>query len=236
MNDGLFADKFKILSAKLNLDCHNPDLYYTAFVHPSYANEHNLSFDYERLEFLGDAVLDFLVGEYIYKNFALQEGEMTKLRAEYVCEAANSQYSLEAGLDTCLLVGKGAHNQKEDQKESVLGDLFEAFLGALYLDSGLNRAREFLAVFVFPKIKQRSGAFFIDYKSRLQEVIQARSKENLAYQLLLEIGPAHDKSFRFAVLHEGKILGKGDGKTKKEAEQMAAKAALEFLGEGCYDG
>ena len=229
MNKNEFKVCFDNICEKINLNYKNIDYYYEAFVHPSFANEHNLDFQYERLEFLGDAILDFLVGEYIYKTKNIKEGDMTKLRAKYVCEQANAEYTEELNLQNCLLVGKGAKKQGEDKKNSVLGNLFESFLGAVYLDLGMNEARRILEIIVFPKIKFNTVNFFVDYKSKLQEYIQAESRKSVEYKLVHEEGPSHNKTLEVIVIHEDTKLGKGIGKTKKEAEQMAAKDALTKL-------
>ncbi|HHU56369.1 MAG TPA: ribonuclease III [Acholeplasmataceae bacterium] len=212
---------------KYNLSFNNLDLYYEAFAHPSFANENHVK-DYQRLEFLGDAILGFLVGEYLYKTKEFTEGEMTKLRANYVCTQANAEYSQEIGLDRCLMLGKGAKEQNEDS-QSVLADIFESFLGALYLDHGLDYVRNFLNNFLFTKIKKHKVDFFVDYKSRLQEYFQAESRVSVAYQVINEYGPPHNKTFEVGVSHDNLLLGVGIGKTKKEAEQNAAKKALEKL-------
>lgn len=229
MNKKEFQIEFNKIATKWNIPYKNIDLYYEAFVHPSFANEHKLDFDYERLEFLGDAILDFLVGEFIYKTKHIQEGDMTKLRAKFVCEQANGDYTDELNLHSCLMVGRGAKIQGEDKKISVLGNLFESFLGALYLDLGMEEARKLLEKIVFPKILENNCEFFVDYKSKLQECIQAESRKGVEYLVVNEKGPAHSKLFEVVVLHENTKLGRGIGKTKKDAEQQAAKDALEKL-------
>ncbi len=229
MNKQEFEICFQKICSKIKLKYKKIDYYYEAFVHPSFANEHNLNFQYERLEFLGDAILDFLVGEFIYKTKNIKEGDMTKLRAKYVCEQANADYTQELDLYSCLMVGKGAKKQGEDKKISVLGNLFESFLGAVYLDLGMDMARKILEQIVFPKIAVNTIEFFTDYKSKLQEYIQAESRNSVEYRLIHEEGPAHNKTFEIIVVHEGTKLGRGTGKTKKEAEQNAAKDALTKL-------
>ena len=208
MNKIEFENKFKSIASNLNINYKNIDLYYEAFVHPSFANEHRLDFHYERMEFLGDAILDFLVGEYIYKTQNIKEGEMTKIRAKYVCENANMGYTNECHLDECFMVGKGARNQGENKKPSVLGNLFESFLGALYLDLGIEEVRALLEKIVFPK---------------------AESRKSVEYKVVKEEGPAHNKTFEVIVIHENTKLGRGIGKSKKEAEQKAAQDALNKL-------
>lgn len=219
-----FKDKLETVIKPWNIEIKNINLYYEAFSHPSFANENNCR-HYERLEFLGDAVLGFLVGEYLYKNEDISEGEMTKMRANYVCTQANAEYSLALGLDKCLLLGKGAKDHNEDS-HAVLADLFESFLGAMYLDNNVVFVRKFLSNFLFPKIKTKKIDYFVDYKSRLQEYVQAESRKGVNYSLIKEEGPPHNKTFEVAVFHDGVRLGTGKGKTKKEAEQNAAKDAL----------
>lgn len=229
MTKNQFAIEFEKIAQKLTLNYKNIDYYYEAFVHPSFANEHKLDFHYERLEFLGDAILDFLVGEFLFKTKKLKEGEMTKIRSKYVCENANADYTLECDLQKCLMVGRGAKNQGEDKKKSVLGNLFESFLGAIYLDLGMDVARNILEKIVFPKIEYHTVDFFVDYKTKLQECIQAESRKSVEYRVIKEVGPAHDKEFEIIVVHDGTRLGKGIGKSKKLAEQNAAKDALDKL-------
>lgn len=229
MNKKEFSACFNEIAKKIDLKIHDINYYYEAFTHPSFANEHRLTFDYERLEFLGDAILDFLVGEFIYKTKHIQEGDMTKLRAKFVCEQANADYTLELHLNECLMVGRGAHMQGEDEKPSVLGNLFESFLGAVYLDLGMEQARNVLKKVVFPKIEENTLEFFIDYKSKLQEYIQAESRKGIEYNVVKEEGPAHNKKFEVVVIHDVMKLGSGVGRTKKEAEQNAAKDALAKL-------
>ncbi len=229
MNKNYFEKQLRKSLNHLNINFQNIDYYYEAFVHPSFANEHNLNYHYERLEFLGDAILDFLVGEYIYKTQNIKEGEMTKVRAKYVCENANAGYTSECNLHECLMVGRGAKNQGEDKKLSVLGNLFESFLGALYLDLGIDAVRKLLEKIVFPKIEFNTIEYFVDYKSKLQEYIQAESRKSVEYKVIKEEGPAHNKTFEVVVTHENTKLGFGIGKSKKDAEQKAAQDALTKL-------
>ncbi len=224
-----FKNKLDILVNNLNIKYQNIDLYYEAFVHPSYANEMKLEFNYERLEYLGDAILDFLVGEYLFKTYNYNEGKMTKIRAEYVCEQANADYTREMGLDELILVGVGAKKANEHKRESVLGNVFESFLGALYLDHDMDYVRNLLKKWVFPKIKENKNEFFMDYKTKLQEYLQAERGENPTYEIISERGPSHDKTFEAVVIVDKVKLGSGIGKKIKEAEQAAAKEALDKL-------
>ena len=205
------------------------DLYITAFTHQSYANEHNVESN-ERLEYLGDAILNFLVAEYLYKKYPLlPEGNLTKMRARYVCATAASRYAAELGLPEALLLGRGEAEQGGMRKPSVLGDVFEAFLGAVYLDKGLKAVKDILERVVFPHIKAVKTEFFTDFKSKLQEYIQGESRKGVEYLLEKESGPPHDKIFYVSVFHDGIKLGSGSGKSKKEAEQEAAESALKKL-------
>lgn len=223
-----FSDKFNELALKWGIKVKNIDLYYEAFCHPSFANENNCR-HYERLEFLGDAILGFLVGEYLYMTRKeAPEGEMTKLRANFVCTQANAEYSLKLGLDKCLMLGKGAKLHNEDS-QSIHADLFESFLGAMYLDNDVDFVRKFLERFLFPIIASKNVDFLVDYKSRLQEFIQSESRKGVVYTLIGEEGPPHNKTFEVAVYHENVRLGTGTGKSKKEAEQNAAKDALKIV-------
>ena len=227
MSKEVALKKLETILDKYSIKIKNKEFYFEALTHSSYANEHNVK-HYERMEFLGDSILGFLVAEYIYKANKISEGEMTKLRSVYVCTQANAEYSQELGLDACILLGKGAKEQNEEST-SVLADIFESFLGALYLDHGIEAVRNFLSIFLFPKIKTQKVNFFVDYKSKLQEYVQAESRQGVNYTLLKESGPPHNKTFEVAVFHDGVKLGTGVGKSKKEAEQNAAKEALEIM-------
>lgn len=222
---------FKGLTQKVGFKYNKPDLYKVAFTHTTYSNEHKIPSN-ERLEYLGDAILDFLVGEYLYLNYPdMPEGEMSKVRAKYVLAEANAEYSRLLGLDKFVLLGHGEEEQGGREKIAVLGDLFEAFLGALYLDNGsLDEVRKILDKVIFSNIKNlKPTGFFKDYKSELQECIQAESRKTVDYILESESGPSHDKVFVMGVYHDGIKLGEGTGKSKKDAAQEAAKHALEKL-------
>ena len=199
-------------------------LYEIALSHSSYTNEHKDKKNYERLEFLGDAVLELIVTEYLYKNFEQDEGDMTKTRANYVCENANFEYMNSIGLTKYIKVGNG---EVHDIKKAIVADIFEAFIGAIYLDQGFSKAEEFVLSVVVPYINNKTY-FFNDYKSILQEAVQT-DRRSLAYELVDESGPAHDKSFTIVVRIDDVIYGKGTAGSKKEACQLAAKAALEKL-------
>lgn len=199
-------------------------LFETAFTHTSYSNENKNVENYERLEFLGDKILDFIVSEYLYINRHLFEGEMTKIRASHVCEDALAEYSLNSHFDEYLRLGKGEELTGGRGKKTILADVFEAFIGALYLDQGMEKTKEFVKNTVIKSIN-KNEELFNDYKSELQELVQT-NKKSLEYVLVRETGPSHDKEFEVNVVVEDIVYGTGIGKTKKEAEQNAAKDAL----------
>ncbi|MBQ0111204.1 MAG: ribonuclease III [Oscillospiraceae bacterium] len=199
----------------------------TALSHSSYANEHHVQSN-ERLEFLGDSVLSIIVSDYIYEKFPdVSEGELTKIRAALVCESALSDFGREIKLNEMIKLGKGEMSTGGAQRNSIISDAFEAVLAAIYLDSGMESAREFVMRFVKEHLGDSS---FKDYKTALQEVIQKNPEEKLGYFLIGEEGPEHDKSFTVEVRLNSNIIGTGTGHSKKAAEQQAAKTALELMG------
>ena len=216
------------LFKKLNIKPKNKALYNAAFSHSSYANEHKAKTDYERLEFLGDAVVDLVVADYLYNNKAEKEGEMTKVRASYVCENALSEYSLSLGLNNYIKVGHGEEKEGGKYKKAIVADIFEAFIGAIYVDLGYATARKVVLNIIVPYIEDPNITFFSDYKSSLQEYVQTVQK-SLTYNLVKEEGPAHEKSFTVEVIIDDIVYGMGVGCSKKEAEQEAAKNALDKL-------
>ncbi len=208
-----FLDKFKI-----KID--NKELLEMALTHSSYSNEHGGE-NYERLEFLGDAVLQLITSEYFYNTLKVGEGELSKVRASFVCEEALAQYSKDIGIDKYIKVGNG---QLKDVNDTIIADCFESVLGAIYLDKGFMVAKDYVLQVLTPYIKEHH-MFLGDYKSRLQELVQT-DRKTLEYVLVSEKGPSHDKTFVFDVVIDGIVYGRGVGKSKKEAEQQAAKAAL----------
>lgn len=209
---------------KLNIKPNDLNLFQTAFTHTSYCNEVKNVDSYERLEFLGDKVIDFVVSEYLYKSKNIEEGEMTKIRASHVCEDALSEYALNCEFDKYIRLGKGEENTGGRLKKAILADVFEAFIGALYIDQGIDMVKGFINNTVIDSIN-KNEELFNDYKSLLQEMVQT-NKKSLDYIVVKETGPAHNKNFEVNVIVENIVYGKGIGKTKKEAEQMAAKDAL----------
>ena len=213
----------KILE-KLGIETNNEKLYRKALTHTSYANEENVD-SYERLEYLGDAVLELIISEYLYKNTEKEEGEMTKLRAHYVCENALYEYSIRLGLNEELLLGHGEEESGGRNRKAIVADIFEAFLGAIYLDKGIEVAKKFVYNNVIPLIERKEINFFSDYKSILQELVQT-DKRSLEYVVVNEEGPSHNKVFTVHVKVDGILYGEGVAHSKKEAEQEAAKDAL----------
>ncbi|MGF7118837.1 ribonuclease III [Methanobacterium oryzae] len=206
---------------------YNIHLYELAFLHESYSNENNLDECYERLEFLGDAVLDLVVSEYLYTiDSNLTEGQLTRTRSNYVCKKALYTYSTELGLDQYIKLGAGAELSRRELN-SVISDVFESFIGALYLDQGLEVVKEFLNKTVISHI-ENEDIFFYDYKSELKLLCDQKCMD-LCYELIHEEGEPHEKTFTMAVLINGKEYGTGVGGNKKEAEQNAAKIALSKL-------
>lgn len=203
-------------------------LYDIAVSHSSYANEHNAKKDYERLEFLGDAVVDLVVADYLYSNHNESEGEMTKVRASYVCENALYEYAMNLGLFKFIKVGHGEEKEGGQFKKAIVADIFESLVGAIYLDLGYATARKTVLSIVVPYIENPNIVFFSDYKSSLQEYVQTEQK-SLFYEVIDEQGPAHDRVFTIDVKIDNIVYGRGIAKSKKEAEQNAAHEALKKL-------
>ncbi|MFV0557096.1 MAG: ribonuclease III [Enterococcus sp.] len=211
---------------------HDVNLLEQAFTHSSYVNEHrNLHLsDNERLEFLGDAVLELLVSQFLYREYPdLSEGKLTKLRASIVREESLAQFAQECQFDQAIRLGKGEENSGGRKRPSLLCDLFEAFLGALYLDQNLAAVDKFIATVIFPKVTSGAFSHEMDYKTRLQEVLQTSGDVLIEYRLVKEDGPAHERIFGTEVYCDQKLIGVGQGKSKKLAEQAAAANALERL-------
>lgn len=219
----------KELREKYNIVFSDASLLEQAFTHSSYVNEHKylMIADNERLEFLGDAVLELIVSELLFSNFPeLPEGKLTKMRAAIVCEDSLSKLAKECVFDEYVQLGKGEANSNGKQRPALLCDLFEAFLGALYLDKGYQTVRGFLEIVLFPKILRGDFSGELDYKTTLQEYLQRNGDTVIEYSLVSEVGPAHDRDFHVAVKVRGEVIGEGVGKSKKNAEQQAAQTAL----------
>lgn len=204
---------------KLDINPTNMNLYTTAVTHSSFTNENPSYPDYERLEFLGDAVLEIIISEYLYKERKLEEGVMTRMRATYVCEEACATYAKEIGLDVDIRVGSG-----EVLNQTITADVFEAFVAALYLDQGFEFTKNFV-LNIITKYIENGVDFLHDYKSTLQELVQTE-KRSLVYEVINEEGPSHNKTFTSVVKIDDIIMGKGTGNSKKASEQEAARDAL----------
>lgn len=222
----------EVLQQNLGYKFKNIKLLENALTHSSYANEvRNGHTSNERLEFLGDSVLSVIVADYLFNNFSdIPEGELTKLRASLVCEKSLCAFSREISLGDFLLLGKGEEKGGGRQRDSILADAFEAVLAAIYIDGGMDVARKYVLRFVKAELKNRDDEVFKDYKTALQEIIQRNPEENVTYILKSEHGPDHNKVFEVEVHLNSNIIGTGKGKNKKQAEQMAAKQALELMG------
>ncbi len=221
------------LQNKIGYQFKNPALLNEALTHSSYANEHktqHIKYN-ERLEFLGDSVLSVVVSDYIYKNCPeLPEGELTKLRASLVCEKSLYEFAKKIDLGKYLILSKGERNNGGVDRPSILSDAFEALIAAIYIDGGLAPASKHILNFVIPAIKNSKKKKINDYKTTLQEIIQKNPGEKLEYVLVKESGPDHNKHFVVEVHLNSNVIGKGGGRSKKEAEQQAAREALELMG------
>ncbi|SER05588.1 ribonuclease-3 [Gracilibacillus ureilyticus] len=223
---------FTLLQQELDIFFKDEKLLRQAFTHSSYVNEHRkkkLS-DNERLEFLGDAVLELGVSQYLFREFKdMAEGDLTKLRASIVCEPALVKFAEDLKFNQYVLLGKGEEMTGGRNRPALLADVFEAFIGALYLDQGYDQVISFLKNYVYPKITTGAFSHTMDYKSQLQEMVQQFKNRVVEYDIVDEKGPAHDREFYAVVTINGRIEGKGLGRTKKEAEQRAAKQALDEM-------
>ncbi len=217
----------KELEQKIGYEFHDFSLLKQAMMHSSYTNEKNLP-KYkcnERLEFLGDAVLELISSEYLFKDSPqMPEGELTKTRASMVCEPSLAMCARDIGLGGYLLLGKGEEATGGRRRDSVTSDALEALIGAVYLDGGFTSAKEFIHRFVLTDLENKK--LFYDSKTILQEMVQAEKSGSVSYRLTGEQGPDHEKSFSVKVLVGEKVLGKGTGRTKKAAEQQAAYEAI----------
>ncbi|MEO3945151.1 ribonuclease III [Gorillibacterium sp. CAU 1737] len=225
----------KQLQEQLGIFFENTAILRQAFTHSSFVNENRAAGakDNERLEFLGDAVLELTVSEYLYEAYPNRsEGELTKLRASIVCEPSLVVFAENLGFGQYVLLGKGEELTGGRTRPALLADVFESFIGALYLDQGLEAVKRFLGSCLYPKIATDGKPQIIDYKTRLQEHVQQHGMGSLEYRIAGERGPAHEKEFLSEVHMEGDLLGTGSGRSKKEAEQQAAREALSKLNVG----
>lgn len=221
------------LEKSLDYKFNNISLLKNALIHSSYANEiRGNTHSNERLEFLGDSVLSIIVADYLYNEYPnMPEGELTKLRASLVCEKSLCFFSRELGLGNHLLLGKGEDKNGGRERDSILADAFEAVLAAIYIDGGMGAAKKHIQNTVLRDFGNHMDETFKDYKTVLQEIIQRNPEESVSYRLIAESGPDHDKLFTVEVHLNSNVIGSGIGKSKKQAEQMAAKQALKLMGE-----
>lgn len=222
----------KLLMKRIGYEYKDEQLLSNALTHSSYANESNRGISSnERLEFLGDAVLSIVVSDYLYKMFPkMSEGELTKLRAKLVCEKSLNKFACILGIREHLLLGKGEENTGGRERPSISADAFEAIIASIYLDGGMAKAKNFILSFVEEEIKNENNQAFKDYKTQLQEIVQQSREETIKYVLTSETGPDHDKRFTVEVHINSNVVGKGIGRSKKDAEQMAAKETMELMG------
>ena len=221
----------KDLEAAIGYHFGNISLLQNALTHSSYANErwHNSLLSNERLEFLGDSILGMLVAEYLYRTFPDRpEGELTRMRADMVCEKTLASVANHIGLGRHLLLGKGEEQGGGRSRDSILADAMESVIAATFLDGGMPAAQEFIRKFILvqtPVTKLHNA----DYKTQLQELVQQKKNQVLSYELIGQSGPDHDKRFEVEVTLNGKVVGQGSGHSKKRAEQDAARTAIEKL-------
>lgn len=206
------------------------ELLKTALTHSSYANEMQGGVKFnERLEFLGDSVLGMITAEYFFKiHPEMPEGQLTKLRAATVCEASLYQFAKSIKLGEFMYLGKGELNTGGRERPSILADAFESVIAAIYLDAGFEEAKKFVLGFISNAVVE--DPVITDYKTALQEIVQKNHGEILEYYMAGESGPDHDKTFMVEVKLNSNVIGTGEGKSKKQAEQMAAKEALRLMG------
>ncbi|MGE5391894.1 MAG: ribonuclease III [Deltaproteobacteria bacterium] len=206
----------------------NEELLSMALTHPSYAQEKNSVVNNQRLEFLGDGVLNLIVAEYLYNHYQTKaEGELTKIRARVVCEKALLGVADSINMGEYLLLGRGEEMSGGRKRKSILADAVESIIGAIYLDQGMDAARVFVLKHLEKEIIEAAQGDFYDYKSRLQEMVQGKTKENVSYAIIEESGPAHARFFKAGVYFQDRLLAVGEGNSKKEAEQKAAERVLQ---------
>lgn len=210
----------------------NKNLIKEALSHSSYANENKKNrHSNERLEFLGDSVLSIVVSQYLFEHFRhLPEGELTKIRASLVCEKSLYVFAQQINLGHYIFLGKGEENTGGRERPSILADAFEAVIAAIFLDGGFEPVTKYILGFMPEDVQHQKEAAFSDFKTILQEIVQKNPEEKVEYVLAGEEGPDHNKSFVVEVYLNSNVIGKGKGRSKKEAEQMAAKEALELMG------
>ena len=221
----------KDLEEAIGYRFHNISLLQNALTHSSFANErwHNSLLSNERLEFLGDSILGMLVAEYLYRNFPDRpEGELTRMREDMVCEKTLASVAARIHLGDHLMLGHGEEQGGGRSRDSILADAVESVIAACFLDGGIEAAQKFIRTFILVEVPV-SQMHNTDYKTKLQELVQQKKNQVLSYTLTGESGPDHDKHFTVAVSLNGGIVGQGEGRSKKRAEQEAARAAIRNL-------
>lgn len=221
----------KELEAAIGYRFQNISYLQNALAHSSYANErwHNSLMSNERLEFLGDSILGMVVADHLYRSFPNRpEGELTRMRADMVCERALAKVANQIGLGGHILLGKGEELGGGRSRESILADAVESIIAACYLDGGMEAAKQFIDRFVLSDVPV-TKLHNTDYKTALQELVQQKKNQTIQYTLVGESGPDHDKQFRVELTLNGEVVGHGIGTSKKRAEQEAAKVAFEAL-------
>ncbi|HCY7531406.1 TPA: ribonuclease III [Staphylococcus aureus] len=227
-----FRKRFDTKMTELGFTYQNIDLYQQAFSHSSFINDFNMNrLDHnERLEFLGDAVLELTVSRYLFdKHPNLPEGNLTKMRATIVCEPSLVIFANKIGLNEMILLGKGEEKTGGRTRPSLISDAFEAFIGALYLDQGLDIVWKFAEKVILPHVEQNELLGVVDFKTQFQEYVHQQNKGDVTYNLIKEEGPAHHRLFTSEVILQGEAIAEGKGKTKKESEQRAAESAYKQL-------
>ncbi|HET7629318.1 MAG TPA: ribonuclease III [Bacillales bacterium] len=229
MNKTQKSFQFEAFTENYGIRFREPALLKQAFTHSSYVNEHRRRpfEDNERLEFLGDAVLELTVSRYLFEKYPhMTEGELTKLRAAIVCEPSLVSFASDLGFGHFILLGKGEEVTGGRERPALLADVFEAFIGALYLDNGLDQVVVFLRKYIYPKIDAGAFSHVMDHKSQLQEYVQRNNLGEIQYEIIQEKGPAHNREFVARVTVASEPVGIGCGRSKKEAEQQAAEKGM----------
>lgn len=222
------------LEEKLGYRFRDASLVQRALTHPSHGHEQGGTGDYQRLEFLGDAVLGMVLAEELYRRFPAQdEGVLSRIRSQVANQETLAGIARGIGVGEYVRLGRGEEQSAGKEKDSILADVLEALLGALYLDGGLAAARSLVASLFGGVLAGQASLGINDAKSELQELLSARRMANPQYQLVAESGPPHDRLFRFRVLVDGVVTGEGEGRSKKAAQQAAATEALQRMG-GCH--
>lgn len=232
MTDKALSERLAAFEEKIGYSFKNKNLLHEALSHSSYANECKKGrSSNERLEFLGDSVLSIVISEHLFNHFKhLPEGDLTKIRASLVCEKALFEFSKQISLGEFILLGKGEENTGGRNRPSIVSDAFEAVIAAVFLDGGMEAAREYVLGFIPKDLDKNSAKKLQDYKTILQEIIQRNPEEKVEYVLRSQSGPDHDRHFVVEVCLNTNVIGHGEGHSKKQAEQQAAKEALRLMG------